>query len=582
MRAVVSACVYVSDVEGALPAAEAGAYFPNFWPHAEACVGDEELRELQGLRSRPCQFVVVEDFGTTGLIGDENSYEEPGRNERNDFFYFFRAEGKSGKSEANRGRWGVGKYVFPKASKVSSFLAMTVRENGPGEAGPLVMGQAVMRNHKWAEKNWEPDGWWATLGGSGHDVPVPARDIDFVSEFRSTWHLERVNQPGLSVVIPYVRERLTLEDLRRSVVRDYFVAIIEGKLTVDIEAYGGRTCHIDRNTLDTVIDELPEGDRDRVRKDAGIVRWALEMSDSAIVVETPTGPPVWSPELIDDSSRRKAVAALDSDRGVIIRIMVAISERGSVFKESFFDVLLMPDLSSRSRPLYVREGIIVSEVRSSPLQGVRAIVLASSGVLADLLGDAEGPAHTNWSEKTDRFRGKYRYGPRWLAFVKQSPWQILRIIRRADEEEDRTLAEQFFSVTSEEGDPYDDKPAARRLGSTRRPQLNSVGTSPQKIRTIRRQHGGFTIRLTPDGADLTRIDVQAAYDRERGNPFTKWSPEDFEFRDLDVEVTGGKIIEQDGNRLAAAVEDPEEFSLRVGGFDVNRDLRVSSRGKVGK
>src|SRR6202012_5728832 len=137
----------------ALSAAEAKAYFTGFWPHAEACVSDEGYRELLELQKKPCRFVVVEDFGTTGLIGNEDSYEEPGRNERNDFFYFFRAEGKSGKSEANRGRWGVGKYVFPKASRVNSFFAMTVRESGPGCAGPLVMGQAVMRNHKWNGEN---------------------------------------------------------------------------------------------------------------------------------------------------------------------------------------------------------------------------------------------------------------------------------------------------------------------------------------------------------------------------------------------------------------------------------------------
>ena len=527
----------------------------------------------------------MEDFGTTGLIGDEDSYEEPGRNERNDFFYFFRAEGKSGKSGANRGRWGVGKYVFPKASRVNSFLAMTVRESGSGDGGPLIMGQAVMRNHKWNGENWEPDGWWATLGGSNCNVPVPARDANFVSEFRRTWHLERGDQPGLSVVIPYVEDRLTVDDLRRSVVRDYFVAIIEGKLTVDIEAHDGYTCHIDGDTLDKVIDDLPEKDRDRVRKDAEIVRWSLGVPESsAITVQVPEGPPSWAPELIDESSRQEAIAALDSDQGVAFRILVNIVEaRSKIIKESSFDVLLMPDRNSRATPLYVREGIIVSEVRSSPLQGVRAIVLARGGALADLLGDAEGPAHTNWSEKTDRFRGKYRYGPRWLTFVKQSPWQILRIIRKADEEEDRTLAEQFFSVAADEGDPRDEfKPANRRTGSTRRPQPDPATRSPQKIRTIRRQHGGFRIRLTDDGRDLTRIDVLAAYDRERGNPFTKWSPEDFDFKDLDVGITGGRVIEQDGNRLAAAVDDPTEFALEVAGFDVNRDLRVNSRGRADK
>ncbi len=475
---------FVSGELGALSPAEAGDYFTEFWPHAEASASDEEFRELQGLKDRSCKYIVVEDFGTTGLIGDEDSYEEPGRNQRNDFFYFFRAEGKSGKSESNRGRWGVGKYVFPKASQVSSFLAMTVREKGPGEAGPLVMGQAVMRNHKMDGKNWEPDGWWATLGGARHNVPVPANDSHFVSEFCRTWHLARTNQPGLSVVIPYVEDSLTVDDLRRSVVRDYFVAIIEGKLIVDIEAHDGQGCHIDHDTLSAVIDDLPEKDRDRVRKDSEIIRWSLNMPSSAIIfADAPEGSPIWHPELIDESSRQKAASALDSSQGIIIRVPVNISERRSeIVRESFFDVLLVPDLNSRARPLYVREGIIVSEVWSNTLQGIRAIVLIRSGTLAGLLGDAEGPAHTNWSEKTDRFKGKYLYGPRWLTFVKQSPWQILRIIRKADEEEDRTLAQQFFSVAADEGDTLGEgKPAARPIGSTRRPQPARSGGRPKRF-----------------------------------------------------------------------------------------------------
>jgi len=133
--------IYVSGDAGALPADEAASYFQGIWPHADACGINASLRQ------QPCRFVVVEDFGTTGLLGDETAHDPPLQGQSNHFFYFFRAEGKSGKSGSDRGRWGVGKYVFPNASGIKSFFGVTVRNNGAGSSAPLLMGQAVMKNH---------------------------------------------------------------------------------------------------------------------------------------------------------------------------------------------------------------------------------------------------------------------------------------------------------------------------------------------------------------------------------------------------------------------------------------------------
>jgi len=62
---------------------------------------DEHIRaEGNGLREIPtetedCPFLVFEDFGTTGLMGDPmENREAPGS--RNDFYDFFRVEGRSG------------------------------------------------------------------------------------------------------------------------------------------------------------------------------------------------------------------------------------------------------------------------------------------------------------------------------------------------------------------------------------------------------------------------------------------------------------------------------------------------------
>lgn len=85
-------------------------FFNDGWPHF--------LAEGNGLQNRPskgetCPYLVIEDFGTSGLTGDPKQWHDI-PNSKNAFYYFFRAEGRTGKSEADRGRWGIGKFVFPR------------------------------------------------------------------------------------------------------------------------------------------------------------------------------------------------------------------------------------------------------------------------------------------------------------------------------------------------------------------------------------------------------------------------------------------------------------------------------------
>ena len=109
--------IYVSGPDGALAPAKAAHYFKNLRRHADSCGAPTHLLD------KPCSFVVLEDFGTTGLRGDELTAEEPEHGEKNDFFYFFRAEGKSGKAGADRGRWASENTSFPKPAACMSSSA---------------------------------------------------------------------------------------------------------------------------------------------------------------------------------------------------------------------------------------------------------------------------------------------------------------------------------------------------------------------------------------------------------------------------------------------------------------------------
>lgn len=111
---------------------------------------------LDGLFGDDCGYLVFEDFGTRGLTGDVEEWRLE-RAEQNAFFSFFRAEGRSSKTGESLGRWGIGKQVFPTASRLHAMVGLTVRGETPGR---VLMGSAVVRTHSVGGEDFQPDAWF--------------------------------------------------------------------------------------------------------------------------------------------------------------------------------------------------------------------------------------------------------------------------------------------------------------------------------------------------------------------------------------------------------------------------------------
>ena len=101
---------------------------------------------------------------------------------------------------------------------------------------------------------------------------------------------------------------------------------------------------------------------------------------------------------------------------------------------------------------------------------------------------------------------------------------------------------------------------------------------PRKPRLYRIEplrDGGFSVTSTrepPEGAVLT---IGVAYDTA-GNPIKQWSPEDFRLDKMTVEIVGGDLVEQSGNKIQARSTGNEALKVKVQGFDPSRDLFVEA------
>jgi hypothetical protein len=113
-------------------------YFARLSP---ALVGRQIEVDDFGVPQMPCRFLVVEDFGTTGLEGDTLLFRDPAPTDSSPqyFYWFWRNIGRSGKTGDELGRWGLGKTVFRAASRVGCMFGLTIRKS---DQRTILMGQA--------------------------------------------------------------------------------------------------------------------------------------------------------------------------------------------------------------------------------------------------------------------------------------------------------------------------------------------------------------------------------------------------------------------------------------------------------
>jgi hypothetical protein len=559
-----------------LKAEAAATWLGDAWQHF--CADKNGLRDVPNTPI-DCPYLVFEDFGTTGLVGDVNqAFDEPGV--KNAFFYFFRAEGRSSKGEADRGRWGVGKHVFPRSSGISTVLGLTVQSDTNKK---LLMGHTILKSHRQpgAVAPFTPDGY---LGVRPDNLVLPITDEAALEKFTSDFHLSRGTEPGLSLVVPYIDSEFTVEHLKSAIVAGYFHPILKGQLKVTVGTPNEEFL-VDKQSLVDVAIALAETDHHDILDFVDLAEYTVDQKDDEIVeLENcnPTGAPAWSRELIPAGQLKKLSERLQKGDKVAIRAHLNVREKGKAPAPAHLDIFLRKDGYEHGRAIFIREGIIVSDVRASRTRGIRSMVLIEQGPLATLLGDSENPAHTQWQKDSSNFKGKYAYGKSYIDFVTRLAWNLVTTLQEQDDEVNKNLLVDFFSLPTDEEDIKrpEDKPKEKK--GPKAEDDPDLKVEPRKRRfRIQRVARGFAITRGDVGTKPpARLIVKAAYDVRKGSPLKRYDAADFVFNKapiaLDPAPHGLEISSLSENSLVADISDPD-FRLTMIGFDPQRDLFVSVR-----
>ena len=567
--------LFLATGQNGLSAKQAAPWFEGAWKHMEA--SGNGLREAP-TQSERCSFLVFEDFGTQGLQGDvAQPFDEPGT--KNHFFYFFRGEGRTSKSEQDRGRWGVGKHVFPRSSRISSFFGLTIRAD---DKGRFLMGQTKLKSHRVGGTHFSPDGYF---GEQRTDkLVIPLTDKKALDQFSVDFSLKRKNEPGLSLVVPFIDADFSIEDLKEAVVCGYFFPILTGALVVTAETPDGAVV-IDAESLVDVALSLGGEISQKMLPLIDLAEWAAFRPDQDFFKLNPCNPdrPEWADDLIPPELLPTIQSKLAKGERIAIRVSLTIREKGKPAKPSYFEIFLWKDGYESGRPVFVREGIIISDVRAPRARGVRSLVVVEDKAIATLLGDSENPAHTQWQKDSSNFRGKYTNGSAYLDFVTRIVSNVIRYVNQLDEQADPDLLKEIFSLpkpTDEESPPEKSKPRKpKKPEEPKEPIVISpiIETKKRRFR-LHQVAGGFSLTRGPDGAEIPkRLRIEVAYDRRQGNPLKKYDHADFRLEKKPIRLEpppmGLKIVEQKGNCLVAEVVNIN-FHLTVVGFDERRDLII--------
>jgi hypothetical protein len=562
--------------------------FSGLEPHTEQVFGSD-----RGKIWPNCRYLVYEDFNTEGLKGDTRFVSvPPGSNEKDHSYTFFvHYEGKGSKSEGSRGKWGVGKVVFPMISATNSFFAYSIRSEkyAPcGNVNPFI-GMTVLKFHNLGSIEHQPDGWFSNW--KDETTPLPIGGVE-ASTLAGQWSVSRKDETGLSIVIPYIGADLSMEQLRDAVIRQYFLAILGKELICTLIDEDNSELTLDHTNLAEVIRELGSltkgTDRDLTTRQVtnAIETWEAMDLDSQIDLATDSESPVTKHPIADEVVR-EVRESLDSKGFAFVRVNleVPVSRMKTKGDENqvtnqFFEICMMRDPGYENPIIFSRDGIMVPGRQKVMARGLTVFVVPQEqGALSDLLGYSEGPAHEEWSKEGEHFQdvygGKQRAkAERVIDLVKWIPKRLEQELNRSETEiADSTYFADWFQAPENSG-------GAKEKSHPSEPKQAGVPKDLPKSPDLSISSSAGTINIQNGAASTAKgsiISAQFAYATAKGDPFKKWSSFDFSLmkgREFQIRLDGLKVVGKTANELALRVVSPDRWSVSIKGFDSYRDLEV--------
>ena len=579
-----------------LPAEKSDRYFTGLQEHLVTIEGlDDVVREhsrSHQLLDQDIPFLVIEDDGTTGLRGDPERSDDPDPDstDSDDFYWFFRNVGRSGKGATENGSWGLGKWVLPDASGASAFFALTKTDEDT-----LLMGQSILKEHHVDGIKFAPHGYWSIPEEDGFAMPLrlsEANHESIVREFLSDFRLSERDQSGLSVVIPFPRVSEGVEDssyvlntkeLIKAVVHNYFYPIVLGWLEVRIGGEAGEIpATITARNIGDIVDVINvtgvgQWTPQSYRRVFTMLEATNELSDSEYtVLDTP-------PTSHDDYKHADKIRTLEekyqSGNLLPFNIRTKVQPKDGKEVETEFNVYIRREPSLEiGHDYFIRGTLSIPRIdRIKDSKALALIVVDETEPLAEMLRDSEPPAHTEWRPRAKRVHNRWFRPQNRISAVMNSVKNILSVLEGKPSGLQKDAFLDLFAIDALQNAAAG---SGKQSGPTTGGGKPKIPYSPSPF-VVSHSRGGFRVVPNKGVKSNDLVLLRVAYDVPRGDPFARFDENDFSFRggsNLRVKIDGGEIVSKvDGlpnNAVKLRVTDVDTFSFNVSGFDEIRDVVV--------
>ncbi|MFZ2301417.1 MAG: hypothetical protein WAW10_06055 [Gallionella sp.] len=526
--------------------------------------------------------LVLEDFGTIGLQGCWEDPNADGSNENWNAFWFREGEGAKAATGSN-GRAGQGKITYYRIGAARAVLGFTVRKS---DGKHLLMGRSAFRKaYPYDGAKYRRHSFWCT----GQAQPLPIADDVSIMAFRKAFGLTRLNEPGLSLVIPFPIDfdpKLAIQ----TIITEFYYPIACSNLQVSI---GGM--EIGTANVDAVADKVLPDDVIRLKKSCftkGFRKFAKGIIEAEKNGFIPMQlKPGWDKtaslkeDMLPEGALGKLREAMEKCERISIRCPVTVRPRIGVAIQSWFDVHLeVPEDIDRVEEAYIRHDLLIGSeshlASSAYLQKARGLTIIRDNALSAFLADAEEPTHLKWNGSRPRLAEDYSNPQATLRAVRNAAPRLLALISNGMVKRDIKALAKYFTRPADEG---------KRHAAGGEKQGNGKDTTggdipPSSIRKpFRIATGVDRVHVLPNGNAAPKADdlpvscvLELAYEGLDHDPFKAYDPFDFDLADAEtyaITASGATVTDRQGNRIHFDITDPA-FALEVLGFDPNIRLRA--------
>ncbi|WP_223504619.1 hypothetical protein [Pseudomonas sp. BF-R-24] len=523
-------------------------------------------------------FLVIEDFGTTGLEGCYTDSSCEGSTENWNAFWF--REGEGAKTTKSNGGAGQGKITLYLASKLRSVFALTKRKSDDIE---LLFGCCrFKRNYKLPDDNrrWAKEARWGAINDP-NELAVPIDKTQILDGIKGELGLAREAEAGTTFIVPMPAGDITEKALRNAVVNEFFFAINRGRLVVKV---GNIT--LDTSSIADVASNMG-GDCRLAKGYRDFLALTAKDADEAV---TATAKDSWSKEArltigaFEEAELTSLKEKFGNSEMVSVDFIIPVKKKQP--KETStakFRVFLQQDESAeQSQELFVRQDLgIDGEKRLKAARiivPVMALTFIQDPKLSDLLVAAEEPTHRNWNAKRPKVVAQYFSPNDALNAVRNAALRLVQLISPEGKKDDTALAIYFADPASE---------PAKRLGGggvmpetpkgEQQPPKEIPKPKPKPV-VLKILDKGFEVRANAAEGFNYPIDckITLAYATVVGDAFKLWDAADFWIGDESLYPRKHSRISEPTtslNTMSFRLDDENSW-LSVAGFDSNRQLEI--------